>query len=160
MFKKSKKRKHGVVREAQPSTSLPKKTAVLTSKPIYSTTSAPSPAAYNINLADDSDSDTDIPAPLPAPSLSNFAPSKTSTLTPLQQTARAKLTGSRFRSLNETLYTTPSCEAFKQFQADPTLFDDYHAGEKTCACVVRVGSQMVLLQTLEMGLEFHWRRLL
>ncbi|KAL4939516.1 methyltransferase-domain-containing protein [Aspergillus oleicola] len=57
------------------------------------------------------------------------APPKTeATLTPLQQAMRQKLISSRFRHLNETLYTTPSTKALELFTASPELFDEYHAG--------------------------------
>ncbi|KAJ5319985.1 hypothetical protein PENANT_c040G01439 [Penicillium antarcticum] len=59
-----------------------------------------------------------VPAPPPAPS----------NLTPLQQAMRQKLISSRFRHLNEALYTTPSEKALDMFNANPELFDEYHAG--------------------------------
>ncbi|KAB8067558.1 methyltransferase-domain-containing protein [Aspergillus leporis] len=49
-------------------------------------------------------------------------------LTPLQQAMRQKLISSRFRHLNETLYTTPSSKALELFTTSPELFDEYHAG--------------------------------
>ncbi|RAL12025.1 25S rRNA (adenine645-N1)-methyltransferase [Aspergillus homomorphus CBS 101889] len=49
-------------------------------------------------------------------------------LTPLQQAMRQKLISSRFRHLNETLYTTPSSKALELFTSNPELFDEYHAG--------------------------------
>lgn len=52
----------------------------------------------------------------------------TANLTPLQQAMRQKLVSSRFRHLNETLYTTPSEKAVELFNANPELFDEYHAG--------------------------------
>ncbi|KAJ5604603.1 hypothetical protein N7510_009757 [Penicillium lagena] len=55
-------------------------------------------------------------------------PPTSATLTPLQQAMRQKLISSRFRHLNETLYTTPSAKAFELFSANPELFDEYHAG--------------------------------
>ncbi|PWY84723.1 rRNA processing protein Rrp8 [Aspergillus sclerotioniger CBS 115572] len=66
-----------------------------------------------------------------APAVESFpaAPPKTEAiLTPLQQAMRQKLISSRFRHLNETLYTTPSAKAFELFSANPELFDEYHAG--------------------------------
>ncbi|KAI9298680.1 hypothetical protein K502DRAFT_322652 [Neoconidiobolus thromboides FSU 785] len=39
-----------------------------------------------------------------------------------------KLKGAKFRMLNEMLYTTRGEEAYKKFQKDPTLFNDYHEG--------------------------------
>lgn len=51
-----------------------------------------------------------------------------STLTPLQQAMREKLISSRFRYLNETLYTTPSSSSFELFKRNPTFFAEYHEG--------------------------------
>ncbi|KAG6548270.1 hypothetical protein Mapa_010321 [Marchantia paleacea] len=42
--------------------------------------------------------------------------------------ARARLTGGRFRMLNESLYTCNGAEAFELFQQDPAAFDLYHTG--------------------------------
>ncbi|KAJ5172801.1 hypothetical protein N7492_005394 [Penicillium capsulatum] len=55
-------------------------------------------------------------------------PPTSATLTPLQQAMRQKLVSSRFRHLNETLYTTDSSKAVELFNANPELFDEYHAG--------------------------------
>ncbi|KAF2732989.1 hypothetical protein EJ04DRAFT_544374 [Polyplosphaeria fusca] len=49
-------------------------------------------------------------------------------LTPLQKSMRAKLTGARFRHLNETLYTKPSKESLDLFKDNPEMFEDYHRG--------------------------------
>jgi len=49
-------------------------------------------------------------------------------LTPLQAAMRKKLTGARFRHLNQTLYTTPSSETRSLFEANPTFFEEYHSG--------------------------------
>ena len=49
-----------------------------------------------------------------------------STLTPLQQKMRAKLTGSQFRHINEKLYTTHSSEALTLFTDQPSLFHDVY----------------------------------
>lgn len=61
--------------------------------------------------------------PLPA-----APPATEAKLTPLQQAMRQKLVSSRFRHLNETLYTAPSSKAMELFTASPELFDEYHAG--------------------------------
>lgn len=55
-------------------------------------------------------------------------PPTSATLTPLQQAMRQKLISSRFRHLNETLYTTDSSKAVELFNANPELFNEYHAG--------------------------------
>ncbi|RKP29696.1 hypothetical protein METBISCDRAFT_18040 [Metschnikowia bicuspidata] len=49
-------------------------------------------------------------------------------LTPLQQKMMAKLSGSRFRWINEQLYTTTSERALSLVQKQPELFDQYHQG--------------------------------
>lgn len=59
----------------------------------------------------------------PAPLLIN-----TQKLTPLQQKMMAKLSGSRFRWINEQLYTTTSQNALKLVKEQPSLFDEYHQG--------------------------------
>lgn len=46
----------------------------------------------------------------------------------LQKTFLARLTSSRFRELNEELYTKPSSESFAQFTSNPELFEQYHSG--------------------------------
>lgn len=49
-------------------------------------------------------------------------------LTPLQQKMMAKLTGSRFRWINEQLYTISSKDALQLVKDQPQLFDEYHDG--------------------------------
>lgn len=49
-------------------------------------------------------------------------------LTPLQQKMMAKLTGSRFRWINEQLYTITSDKALELMKEQPQLFDEYHDG--------------------------------
>lgn len=67
--------------------------------------------------------DVDEPAASPALDL----PVRTK-LTPLQQKMMAKLTGSRFRWINEQLYTISSDSALKLIKEQPSLFDEYHDG--------------------------------
>ena len=64
-----------------------------------------------------SNSTTPPPPPLPP-----------STQSALQASFASRLTGSRFRSLNEDLYMAPSSTSFTRFTAAPALFDDYHVG--------------------------------
>ncbi len=52
----------------------------------------------------------------------------TSTLSALQQKFAKKLEGSRFRTINEKLYTTTGVDSFREFQASPALFEVYHSG--------------------------------
>ncbi|KAK9468015.1 methyltransferase-domain-containing protein [Lipomyces arxii] len=49
-------------------------------------------------------------------------------LTPLQQKMKDKLTGSRFRWINEKLYTVSSADAQKLISAQPGLYNEYHEG--------------------------------
>lgn len=74
---------------------------------------------------DNQEPPTEAPA---AESLPAAPPKTEATLTPLQQAMRQKLVSSRFRHLNETLYTTPSTKALELFTTSPELFDEYHAG--------------------------------
>ncbi|KAL4897930.1 methyltransferase-domain-containing protein [Aspergillus ambiguus] len=74
------------------------------------------------------ESPKEAPASTAADSLPAAPPKTQAILTPLQQAMRQKLISSRFRHLNETLYTTPSEKALELFTANPELFDEYHAG--------------------------------
>ncbi|KAF3906464.1 hypothetical protein ABW20_dc0106121 [Dactylellina cionopaga] len=56
------------------------------------------------------------------------APSKAPILTPLQEKMRQKLSGARFRHLNQLLYTTPSQDSLALFKSQPDMFTDYHTG--------------------------------
>ncbi|KAK9484599.1 methyltransferase-domain-containing protein [Lipomyces starkeyi] len=49
-------------------------------------------------------------------------------LTPLQQKMKEKLAGSRFRWINEKLYTVPSNEAKNLLKDQPELYREYHEG--------------------------------
>ncbi|KAK9246993.1 methyltransferase-domain-containing protein [Lipomyces tetrasporus] len=49
-------------------------------------------------------------------------------LTPLQQKMKEKLAGSRFRWINEKLYTVSSDEAKKLLKDQPDLYREYHEG--------------------------------
>lgn len=46
----------------------------------------------------------------------------------LQKSFKAQLSGSRFRILNEELYTTTSEESYHRFSKNPELFEQYHEG--------------------------------
>ena len=52
-------------------------------------------------------------------------PSKASSLI---ESFKARLTGSRFRTLNEDLYTTTSQQSLERFTKEPHLFEEYHDG--------------------------------
>ncbi|KAN0022293.1 hypothetical protein ACTFIU_004469 [Dictyostelium citrinum] len=73
------------------------------------------------------------PKPISSSSSSSSSTSKSKSLktTDLQKEMSEKLKGSRFRWLNETLYTSHSKDAFKEFSEDKSLFDQYHSGFKS-----------------------------
>jgi len=54
--------------------------------------------------------------------------SKADELTPLQSKMQTKLQGSRFRWINEKLYSSETSDAVKLFQENPNLFEEYHNG--------------------------------
>ncbi|RPA90895.1 hypothetical protein L873DRAFT_1782055 [Choiromyces venosus 120613-1] len=51
-----------------------------------------------------------------------------STLTPLQQKMRQKLSSARFRHINEILYATPSDSSLNLFREQPEMYQEYHTG--------------------------------
>ena len=51
-----------------------------------------------------------------------------SSLTPLQRKMLNKLNGSRFRWINEQLYTTTSDKALEMISKQPELYEEYHTG--------------------------------
>lgn len=51
-----------------------------------------------------------------------------SKLTPLQRKMLSKLSGSRFRWINEQLYTTTSDNALEMIKKQPELYEEYHKG--------------------------------
>lgn len=64
---------------------------------------------------------------LTAPAAVDIASPPNIKLTPLQTAMQQKLISSRFRHLNETLYTTPSQQASSLF-SEPANYTSYHAG--------------------------------
>ena len=70
---------------------------------------------------------SDLPKPARDLQSSNPNPPN-SQLTPLQQRMTAKLMSSRFRHLNEVLYTSPSDQAMRLFTESPQSYTSYHAG--------------------------------
>ena len=58
----------------------------------------------------------------------NRKQTSSSSASSLQQAFKARLSGSRFRVLNEELYTNTSSSSFERFHNDPMLFDEYHQG--------------------------------
>lgn len=65
--------------------------------------------------------------PVTAPAAVDIASPPNIKLTPLQTAMQQKLISSRFRHLNETLYTTPSQQASSLF-SEPANYSSYHAG--------------------------------
>lgn len=63
-----------------------------------------------------------------APPAEAFTQAPAAKLTPLQLKMKEKLAGSRFRWINEQLYTVPSEDALKMITDNPEIFDEYHAG--------------------------------
>lgn len=51
-------------------------------------------------------------------------------LTPMQLKMQQKLSGARFRWINEQLYTTSSSDALSLFKKQPHVFEEYHQGFK------------------------------
>lgn len=62
---------------------------------------------------------------IPPSFVNEMDPSK---LTPLQRKMLAKLSGSRFRWINEQLYTTNSASALEMIKKQPELYEEYHNG--------------------------------
>jgi len=75
---------------------------------------------------------TDVVAVEPVQTVEQSSPSKGGAVvkksSALQQSFMARLTGSRFRELNEELYTTTSDAAFERFSKNPQLYEQYHDG--------------------------------
>jgi ribosomal RNA-processing protein 8 len=66
--------------------------------------------------------------PPPSEPAQTTQPQSEPKLTPLQSSMRQKLISSRFRYLNETLYTTPSSSSLELFKQNPLFFSEYHEG--------------------------------
>jgi ribosomal RNA-processing protein 8 len=65
---------------------------------------------------------------VPLPEATTSAETTTNSNSALQNAFRARLMGSRFRILNEELYTKESKESFQRFSEHPELFEQYHEG--------------------------------
>lgn len=68
------------------------------------------------------------PASAAVASQNSFGSAGGRKLTPLQQKMLNKLSGSRFRWINEQLYTITSENALSLIKDQPALFDEYHEG--------------------------------
>ncbi len=68
----------------------------------------------------------DSPETAAAVAVSPPAPSRN--ISKLQEQFRDQLSGSRFRVLNEELYTSSSEDTYQKFTANPQLFTQYHEG--------------------------------
>ncbi|KAL9190150.1 hypothetical protein ACHAXT_007361 [Thalassiosira profunda] len=73
-------------------------------------------------------SDSTNPALTPAPSPRKITLPRQSRMSSLQKAFLERLTSSRFRELNEELYTQPSSNSFEHFTDNPELFEQYHVG--------------------------------
>lgn len=71
----------------------------------------------------------------------------------LQKQFHDRLSGSRFRILNEELYTIRSKDALQRFQANPTLFDEYHEGFRQQVSHWPVNPVSILVETIQQALE-------
>jgi ribosomal RNA-processing protein 8 len=67
------------------------------------------------------DSDQDAASAVTATAAEKKSPS-------IQDAFKARLAGSRFRMINEELYTTTSQESFDRFSQHPELYEQYHEG--------------------------------
>ncbi|KAK7231398.1 ribosomal RNA processing protein 8 [Aureococcus anophagefferens] len=67
-------------------------------------------------------------SPPPPAHASAPQPAKKTALSALQEKLLKKLSGGRFRQLNEDLYTSSGSANFARFSADPELADAYHRG--------------------------------
>ncbi|KAK0550670.1 25S rRNA (adenine645-N1)-methyltransferase [Tilletia horrida] len=85
--------------------------------------SAPS-SASNVSVKNSKAPATSL-LPTTAPELSI---AESPALTPLQKSMTQKLSGARFRTINETLYTTPSTSALSLMQKEPDTLAAYHQG--------------------------------
>ncbi len=74
----------------------------------------------------EADRDSTKTATVVAAAASQPAPSRN--ISKLQEQFRDQLSGSRFRVLNEELYTSSSQETYQKFTANPQLFTQYHEG--------------------------------
>ena len=91
---------------------------------------------------------TDHPKPARDPQSSDTCPSNPQ-LTPLQQRMTAKLMSSRFRHLNEVLYTSPSDQAMRLFTESPQNYTSYHAGFRAQVAVWPQNPVEVLIEDVK-----------
>ncbi|XP_026284207.1 ribosomal RNA-processing protein 8 [Frankliniella occidentalis] len=74
--------------------------------------------------------------------------SKKNASTSLREKMTQQLKSSRFRWLNEQLYTTNSWEAMKYFKEDPDAFDAYHSGYRNQVAQWPVNPLDVIIQSI------------
>lgn len=87
-----------------------------------------------------------LPSSAPTPALHAAA---LSSLTPLQQKMRAKLSSARFRHINEILYTTPSAASHSLFASQPEMYSEYHVGFRQQVQVWPENPVDVFIRTLQ-----------
>jgi len=73
----------------------------------------------------------------------------------LQQSFVSRLSGARFRELNEDLYTTTSKDAFSRFSSKPELYDQYHEGFRTQVEQWPVNPVNVIVKWLSSNFQKH-----
>ena len=72
---------------------------------------------------------TQLPTTSPDPdTLATVTPTDVKKKNSVQEAFKARLAGSRFRILNEELYTTTSNTSYEKFKNNPELFEQYHEG--------------------------------
>ena len=73
----------------------------------------------------------------------------------LQKSFLARLSGSRFRELNEELYTTTSQDAFQRFSSKPELYNQYHEGFRTQVEQWPINPVNVIVKWLSCNFQKH-----
>uniref|UniRef100_A0A7S4EK72 Ribosomal RNA-processing protein 8 n=1 Tax=Pseudo-nitzschia australis TaxID=44445 RepID=A0A7S4EK72_9STRA len=91
--------------------------------------------SQNNNTPTTSTTGTHLPSHASSENLATTTPAATSKskntkkkTNPIQEAFKARLAGSRFRILNEELYTTTSEKSYHKFKENPELFEQYHEG--------------------------------
>jgi len=76
-------------------------------------------------------------------------------LTPLQTKMEEKLEGSRFRWINEKLYSNSTLKAEELFRENPSLFEDYHTGYRTQVAEWPLNPLVIIVKFLK-SKPHHW----
>ena len=73
----------------------------------------------------------------------------------LQDAFKARLAGSRFRILNEELYTKPSGSSFERFASEPELYEQYHEGFRKQVEQWPVNPVDVMIKTIKSSSDYQ-----